>query len=202
VLELVRADHYRAVAFAGVPHLQSGWAGRCQDPNNVVAMAGLAVLDLGAGDAGAALTRLRRAYDLDRTQPAVLNILAGFMLQKGQYDKVRRAGWSRIGKRSLKTALGAARTAMAGGEPGDECVSLVGGGGSQGRELPACGARAPQQGGPSQACTHVGTLDSRRARMQGKYDDAFGYYFQAAKLNPALVLAQFGLGQLYIHRGA
>ena len=54
----------------------------------MAALAGLAVLDLATGDAATALQRLRRAYDLNRSQPSVLNILASFMVQKGTHDKV------------------------------------------------------------------------------------------------------------------
>ena len=53
------------------------------------ALAGLAVLDLAADDTATALQRLRKAYDLNRSQPSVLNILANFMIQKGSHDKVR-----------------------------------------------------------------------------------------------------------------
>jgi len=61
-----------------------------QDPHNVAALSGLAVLDLAAGETASALQRLRKAYELNRTQPVVLNILARFMVQKGDYDKVCR----------------------------------------------------------------------------------------------------------------
>jgi len=36
---------------------------------------------------------------------------------------------------------------------------------------------------------------------QENYEEAFAYYYQAVKLNPNLLLAQFGLAQMYIHRG-
>jgi len=38
-------------------------------------------------------------------------------------------------------------------------------------------------------------------RHQENYEEAFAYYYQAVKLNPNLLLAQFGLAQMYIHRG-
>lgn len=39
------------------------------------------------------------------------------------------------------------------------------------------------------------------SHFQEKYDEAFNYYSESARLNPNLVLAQLGLGQMYLHRG-
>lgn len=40
----------------------------------------------------------------------------------------------------------------------------------------------------------------RNYHVQGDYDNAFQYYFQAVQLWPDFILPRFGLGQMYLHR--
>lgn len=43
---------------------------------------------------------------------------------------------------------------------------------------------------------------ARALHVQGDYDQAFQYYYQATQFAPAhFVLPHFGLGQMYIYRG-
>ena len=48
-----------------------------------------------------------------------------------------------------------------------------------------------------ESCYHL----ARTFHVQDDYEQAFQYYYQASKLVPEFSLAQFGLGQMYIHKG-
>eukprot|EP01112_Ceratiomyxa_fruticulosa_P010770 TRINITY_DN2864_c0_g1_i24.p1 TRINITY_DN2864_c0_g1~~TRINITY_DN2864_c0_g1_i24.p1 ORF type:complete len:1165 (-),score=325.28 TRINITY_DN2864_c0_g1_i24:196-3690(-) len=49
----------------------------------------------------------------------------------------------------------------------------------------------------AESCFHV----ARHAHATGRYENAYKYYFQATKMQPDHVLAQYGLGQMHIQRG-
>ena len=49
---------------------------------------------------------------------------------------------------------------------------------------------------------HVNMLQTLTAALQGDYDQAFQYYYQATQFaSTTFVLPYYGLGQMYIYKG-
>lgn len=101
-----------------------------------------------------ALLMLKTAYDYDKQNPTVLNLLANHFFVKGDYAKVQHL----------------ATTAY------------------QQSEVDAVKA---------ESCYYL----AKAYHARDEYDTAYQYYFQALQLDPDLIAARFGLGQMWIYKG-
>ncbi|CAG9855506.1 unnamed protein product [Phyllotreta striolata] len=128
------------------------------DPKCVGALVGLAILKLNLQQPEsikAGVQMLSKAYNIESSDPMVLNHLANHFFFKKDYNKVQHL--------ALHAFHNTENEAMR----AESCYQLA-----------------------------------RSFQVQGDYDQAFQYYYQATQFSPAsFVLPHFGLGQMYIYRG-
>lgn len=128
------------------------------DPQCVGALVGLAILKLNIQEPEEirnGVQMLSRAYQIDMSNPMVLNHLANHFFFKKDYSKVQHL--------ALHAFHNTENEAMR----AESCYQLA-----------------------------------RAFHVQGDFDQAFQYYYQATQFAPsAFVLPHYGLGQMYIYRG-
>ncbi|XP_043596134.1 RNA polymerase-associated protein CTR9 homolog [Bombus pyrosoma] len=128
------------------------------DGQCVGALVGLSVLKLNQQQSDSirnGVLMLSKAYNIDSTNPMVLNHLANYFFFKKDYDKARY-----LADHAFHNTENEAMRA-------ESCYQLA-----------------------------------RAFHVQGDYDKAFQYYYQATQFAPPVfVLPHFGLGQMYIYRG-